>query len=192
MIGLPREVEAGVLGSQGLHPGSGLGSVFLLVEVAALTATWFACSRVPGASGRVLTVAGLLAVVPIFQGVTWDHHLTVEILVVVLLAPMLRAGSLAWILAVGGVLLTGVNQQVIDASLRVNGLEPPHGVAQLALFGAGASIDLIGMLANLAAVLLVARLQAGAAYSPAATCSATRSTLLGKAAPLTFAESAPT
>jgi alpha-1,2-mannosyltransferase len=181
-----------LLGSQGWHPGSGLGTVFLLVEIAALAATWFVCSRVPGASGRVLMVAGLLAVVPIFQGVTWDHHLTVEILVLLLLVPMLQAGSLAWILAVGGVLLTGVNQQIIDASLRSHGLEPPHGIGQIALFGAGASIDLIGMLAALAAVLLLARLQAGAAYNPAATSSARRSTLLRKATPLTSADLAPT
>ena len=181
-----------MLGSQGVHPESSLGTVFLLVEIAALAATWFVCSRAPGASGRVLTVAGLLAVVPIFQGVTWDHHLTVEILVLVLLAPMLRVGSPAWILAVGGVLLTGVNQQIVDASLRSHGLEPPHGVAQLALFGAGASIDLIGMLATLAAVLLSARLQGRGAHVPAMTNAARRSMLVRKAAPLTSADVAPT
>ena len=181
-----------MLRSQGVHPGSGLGTVFLLVEIAALATTWFMCSRVPGASGRVLTISGLLAVVPIFQGVTWDHHLTVEILVLVLLAPLLRAGSLAWMLAVGGVLLTGVNQQIIDASLRSHGLEPPHGIAQLSLFGAGSSIDLIGMLATLAAVLLLARLQTRAAYNPAATTSARRRTPSRRAVPLTSAELAPT
>jgi hypothetical protein len=162
-----------LLGSQGVHPGSVLGTTFLVVEIAALAATWFLCSRVPGASGRVLAIAGLLAVVPIFQGVTWDHHLTAEILVLVLLAPMLRAGSLTWMLAVGGVLLTGVNQVVIDASLRSHGLEPPHGFAQLALFGAGASIDLIGMLATLAAVLLLARLHVRVGDNPSAKIHAT-------------------
>jgi Glycosyltransferase family 87 len=152
------------LNSQGLHPGSGLGTGFLVLEIAALATTWFVCSRVPGASGRLLTVAGLLAAVPIVQGVTWDHHLSVEILVLILLAPMLRRGSVEWVLAVGGVLLSGVNQQIIDGWLISGGLEPPHGVAQVALFVLAASIDLIGMLATLTALLLVARRQTTARW----------------------------
>jgi hypothetical protein len=145
------------LNSQGLHPGSGLGTGFLVLEVAALAGTWVVCSRVPGTSGRLLTVAGLLATVPIVQGVTWDHHMAVEILVLILLAPMLRRGSLEWVLAVGGVLLSGVNQQIIDGWLVSRGLEPPHGVVQVVYFVLAASIDLIGMLATLSAVLVVAR-----------------------------------
>ena len=145
------------LGSQGLHPAGGLGTTFLALELVALLGVWVACSRVPGAPGRVLTVAGLLSVVPIFQGVTWDHHLIVEILVLILLAPLLRAGSLAWMLAVGGVLLSGVNQQIVDRWLAARGLEPPHGSAQLILFIAAASIDLLGMVATLSAVLVLAR-----------------------------------
>ncbi len=145
------------LGSQGLHPASGLGTTFLALEVVALLAVWVACSRVPGAAGRVLTVAGLLSVVPIFQGVTWDHHLIVEVLVLILLAPLLRAGSPAWILAVGGFLLTGVNQQIVDRWLASRGVEPPHGSGQVILFIAAASIDLIGMVAALSAVLVLAK-----------------------------------
>jgi hypothetical protein len=145
------------LHSQGLHPTGGLGTTFLALEVVALLGVCVACSRVPGAPGRVLTVAGMLSVVPIFQGVTWDHHLIVEILVLILLAPLLRAGSRAWILAVGGVLLTGVNQQIVDRWLAARGVEPPHGSAQVILFIAAASIDLIGMVAALSAVLLLAR-----------------------------------
>lgn len=145
------------LDSQGLHPVSGLGTAFLALEVVALLGVWVACSRVPGAPGRVLTVAGLLSLVPIFQGVTWDHHLIVEILVLILLTPLLRAGSLAWMLAVGGALLTGVNQQLVDRWLAARGVEPPHGSAQLILFIAAASIDLIGMVATASAVLVLAR-----------------------------------
>jgi hypothetical protein len=96
-------------------------------------------------------------VVPIFQGVTWDHHLIVEILVLILLAPLLRARSLACVLAVGGELLTGVNQQIVDRWLTSWGFEPPHGTAQLILFIVAASIDLIGMVATLAGVLVLAR-----------------------------------
>ncbi|MFI5286366.1 MAG: glycosyltransferase family 87 protein [Candidatus Dormibacteria bacterium] len=145
------------LDSQGLHPTSELGTTFLALEVVALLGVWVACSRVPGASGRLLTVAGLLSVTPIFQGVTWDHHLIVEILVLILLVPLLHAGSLAWILAVGGELVTGVNQQIVDRWLAARGLEPPHGSAQVILFIAAASIDLIGMVATLSAVLVLAR-----------------------------------
>ena len=46
-----------VLSSQGIHPPSGLGSVFLVLEVAALAGVWLLCSRVPGIAGRALTVA---------------------------------------------------------------------------------------------------------------------------------------
>ena len=60
-------------------------------------------------------------------------------------------------LAVGGVLLTGVNQQIVDRWLAARGLEPPHGSAQVILFVAAASIDLIGMVAALSAVLVLAR-----------------------------------
>jgi hypothetical protein len=145
-----------VLSSQGVHPPSGLGSVFLALELMALAAVWLVCSTVPGIARRALTVAGLLAVVPIFQGVTWDHHLIVENLVLILLAPFLCAGTRPWILAVGGVLLTGVNQQVIDAWLTSSGFEPPHGAAQVIVFTVAASVNLIGMVATVSAVLLLA------------------------------------
>ena len=145
-----------VLGSQGVQPPNGLGSVFLALEIIALATVWRICSRVPGIVGRALTVAGMLAVVPIFQGVTWDHHLIVEILVLILLAPFLRAGTTPWMLAVGGALLTGVNQQIIDAWLSSGGFEPPHGTAQVIVFVIAASVDLIGMVAILSATLLLA------------------------------------
>jgi hypothetical protein len=145
------------LHSQGVQPTRGLGTAFLALEVVALIGTWIVCSRVPGTAGRAVTVAGLLSVVPIFQGVTWDHHLIVEILVLILLAPLLRARSLAWTLAVCGTLLTGVNQQIIDHWLTSSGLEPPHGAVQLILFVGSASIDLLGMMAVLAGVLMLAR-----------------------------------
>ena len=145
------------LHSQGVHPTRGLGTAFLVLEVIALVGTWVACSRVAGTSGRALTVAGLLSVVPIFQGVTWDHHLIVELLVLILLAPLLRARSLACVLAISGVLVTGVNQQIVDRWLTSWGFEPPHGTAQLMLFIVAASIDLIGMVATLTGVLVLAR-----------------------------------
>ena len=100
---------------------------------------------------------GLLAVVPIFQGVTWDHHLIVEILVLMLIAPFLRARTLPLVLAVCGLVLTGVNQQIIDAWLRSGGLEPPHGLTHMIVFTAGASVNLIGMVAMVSAVLLLAK-----------------------------------
>jgi Glycosyltransferase family 87 len=146
-----------VMSSQGIRPPSGLGSVFLVLEVAALAGVWLLCSRVPGIAGRALTVAGLLAVVPIFQGVTWDHHLIVEILVLMLIAPFLRARTLPLVLAVCGLVLTGVNQQIIDAWLRSDGLEPPHGLAHMIVFTAGASVNLTGMVAMVSAVLLLAK-----------------------------------
>jgi hypothetical protein len=145
------------LQSQGVQPTRGLGTAFLILEVIALLGVWVACSRVRGTPGRALTIAGLLSVIPIFQGVTWDHHLIVEILVLVLVAPLLRVRSLAFVLVLGGELLTGVNQQILDRWLRSGGVEPPHGTAQLLLFIATASIDLIGMLAMLAGVLVIAR-----------------------------------
>lgn len=145
------------LHTQGVQPTRGLGTAFLILEVSALLCVWFACSRVRGTAGRALTVAGLLSVVPIFQGVTWDHHLIVEILVVVLMAPLLRLRSLAFVLVVGGELLTGVNQQILDHWLTSRGVEPPHGTAQLLLFIVTSSIDLMGMFVTLAGVLVVAR-----------------------------------
>ena len=56
------------LQSQGVHPTRALGTAFLALEVVAILATWVICSRVPGAAGRTLTVAGLLSVVPISRG----------------------------------------------------------------------------------------------------------------------------
>lgn len=145
------------LHSQGVQPARNLGTAFLVLEVIALVGICVVCARVSGTAGRALTVAGLLSVVPIFQGVTWDHHLIVEILVLILVAPLLRVRSLGFVLVVGGELLTGINQQIVDRWLTSWGVEPPHGPAQLILFIGAASIDLIGMLATLAGVLVVAR-----------------------------------
>lgn len=172
-----------VLSSQSVHAPNVLGSVFLALELSALAAVWLACSRVPGTAGRALTVAGLLAVVPIFQGVTWDHHLIVEILVLILLTPLLRPGKSPWILVVGGVLLTGVNQQIIDSWLSSGGSEPPHGIAQVTVFIIAASVNLIGMVATLSAVLVLAmrhrpHVLVGHGYGVGSRCRATGLTAL--------------
>jgi hypothetical protein len=145
-----------VSASQGIHPGGGLGYVFLALELTALALVWLICSRVDGIAGRALTVAGLLVVAPIFQGVTWDHHLIVEVLVLILAAPLLAARTLPWMLAVSGFVLTGVNQQSIDIWLKSVGVEPAHGTAHVIVFTIGASVNLFGMLAILSAVLLLA------------------------------------
>ena len=69
----------------------------------------------------------------------------------------LRVRSLAFALGVGGELLTGVNQQIVDRWLTSSGVEPPHGAAQLVLFVIAASIDLVGMVAVLIGVFVLAR-----------------------------------
>jgi hypothetical protein len=142
----------------GVHPAPAVGTAFLLIELAALVATVAICRRAPGRSGRALMVAGILAMIPIVQGVTWDQHLVVELLVLILLAPLLRLGSLPWWLAILGVALITVPQfSTVDTWLANARMEPPRSAVAFVLFVAAAAINLLGMIAIWSAVALTAR-----------------------------------
>lgn len=162
-----RALEAG-----GVHPGPVLGALFLAIEVIALGATIAVCWRVRGRNGRALMIAAILAVIPIVQGVTWDQHLVVELLVLVLLAPLLRFGSLPWALTIVGVALVTIPQSLtVDLWLRHAGMEPPHHPLAFVLFVAAAAINLFGMVAVWLAVAVTAHRMRSAEPSTARTTS---------------------
>ena len=140
-----------------VHPGASLDIVFLALEIAALVATWVLCRGVGGASGRALMIAGFLAVIPIVQGVTWDHHLIVEILVLILVVPFTRTWSAGWVLAVGGTLVATANQHVLETWLAAHGVAAPYTTFTFTVFVAAASCNLIGMCALWAGVAITAR-----------------------------------
>ncbi len=151
----------------GLHPAASLDIPFLTLEIAALVATWLLCRGIGGAAGRALMIAGLLAVVPIVQGVTWDHHLIADILVLILMVPYLRTWSPAWVLAVGGTIVATANQHVLENWLATHGVAAPYNAFTYAAFVAAASCNLIGMCGLWIAVVITARrMRAGAAADP--------------------------
>jgi len=141
----------------GVHAAASLDVIFLVLEVAALVATWMLCRGVPGARGRALMIAGFLAVIPIVQGVTWDHHLIAEILVLILVVPFTRRWSAGWVLAVGGTLVATANQHVLENWLAAHGVAAPYNTFTFTVFVAAASCNLIGMCALWAGVVVTAR-----------------------------------
>jgi hypothetical protein len=145
------------LAAAGVRPPATIGELFLVVEVAALAATWWLCRGAGDARGRALMIAGLLAVTPIVQGVTWDHHLIGDLLALMLLAPLLRRWSPAWFLAVGGTLVAVANRHVLETWTGSNGVGPDGHAANLAAFVAVAAFNLTGMCALWAATMLTAR-----------------------------------
>ncbi len=146
-----------LLAAAGVTPPAALSTAFLVVEAAAIAVTVALCRGVAGPAGRALVVAGLLAVIPIVQGVTWDHHLVSEPLALLLIAPLLRRFTPRWWLAVGGTVLAMVNQPTIDTWLAARGWEPPHGGLQFTVFALQALINLAGMCALWLAVVFSAR-----------------------------------
>ncbi len=155
------------LTAAGAHPGASLDIIFLTLEIAALVATWMLCRGIGGSAGRALMIAGLLAAVPIVQGVTWDHHLIAEILVLILMIPFLRTWSPAWLLAVGGTLIATANQHVLENWLGTHGVAAPYNAFTYTVFVAAASCNLIGMCALWIAVVITARrMRTGGAADP--------------------------
>lgn len=145
------------LAAAGVPPPSALRFGFDAFELAAIVVTLVICRGIPGKAGRALTVAGLLAIVPIVQGVTWNHHLIASILALVLVLPLMRAGSREWLLAVGGCVGAMIWQARIADALAAAGWNPPHNAIQFAVFVAAAALDLSGMCALWLGVMLSAR-----------------------------------
>ena len=140
-----------------VHPPPALRFGFDALELGAIVVTLVICRGIPGKAGRAVTVAGLLAVVPIVQGVTWNHHLIASILALVLILPLMRAGSRAWLLAVGGCVVAMIWQARIADALAAAGWNPPHSAIQFVVFVAAAMIDLSGMCALWLGVAITAR-----------------------------------
>ena len=129
----------------GRTPPDVLADVFHVIQLAGVAGTWLVCRRSAGtAAGRAATFAAFLAVMPITQTVTWDHHQATDALAFVLLAPSLAALRPRWWAAVAGMGLMCVNQLSLAIMLRNAGYDPPHG-AGIVVFVAGASVNLAGM-----------------------------------------------
>jgi uncharacterized membrane protein len=145
------------LSAAGIAPSPRLGELFLLLEVAALVLTWALCHGIGGADGRALMIAGLLAVTPIVQGVTWDHHLIGDLLALILLAPFLHRWTLPWVLAAGGTLVATANRHPLEAWVGSLSPHPATNALTFTVFVAAAAFNLAGMCALWVGVILTAR-----------------------------------
>ena len=97
--------------------------MFLAPSLSPSSACWYVCPRVPGASVRVPTVAGLLSVAPSFQGSPGITTRSSRLLALNLPARPSPSRIAGRMLAVGGVSLSGVNQQIVDRWLAARGRE---------------------------------------------------------------------
>jgi hypothetical protein len=168
--------------STGHTPAQLWSTVFHALQLGGLAATWLWCRRsVSTPAGRAATFAAFLALMPITQAVTWDHHMASDALAFVLLAVSLRRATLTWWAAVAGMAIMSVNQLELTSMLQRAGLDPPpHGVGVVA-FVAGASVNLVGMILLYGAALSVAREHRRAA-APAPLPSHGRPALVASAA----------
>ena len=141
----------------GARPNPVLMLFFSGLEVVALGITWYLCRGVGGSAGRAILAAALMAIIPIVQGVTWNHHVIVDVIALMLVLPLLRRGSLCWSLAIAGCAVATVWQQQLGDWLTGHGWLPPHNSAQLLVFLVVTNIDLIGMFSLWFAIVLLAR-----------------------------------
>jgi hypothetical protein len=150
------------LNSAGITPSTLINPAMDLVTLVLLGITLRICWGAHDTRQRMATFACVLALLPIIQGVTWDHHLVNELLVLVLLAPSLPRFSVQWWLAVASVPFMTIYLQPVLTWATNNGIDPPAGaswVPYLVII----SLNLIGMvLLWLAALTAQRRLGAGA------------------------------
>jgi hypothetical protein len=140
----------------GHQPPAVYSTLFHLLEIGGLAATWLWCRRTAATpEGRAAVFAAFLALLPVTQAVTWDHHIANDALAFVLIAPSLAAWSRSWWAAVAGMALMCVNEQPMVPWMQGGGLDPPHGIG-VVVFVSAISVNLVGMALLYAAALQVA------------------------------------
>jgi glycosyl transferase family 87 len=141
--------------STGRTPPELLATVFHALQLGGVVVTWLICRRsVSTPAGRAAAFAAYLAVMPITQTVTWDHHQASDALAFVLIAPFLHANTRTWWAAVCAMVLMSVNQLQLNNMVQGAGFDPPHG-AGVVVFVAAASVNLVGMFLLYGAALRV-------------------------------------
>ena len=135
-----------VYGAQGGNPGAWFDVAEEVLFVALLALTLWLGRGTADPRRRAAVFGSVLALLPITQGVTWDHHLVNDLLALALLAPSLPRGSRRWGMALLGFLLMCINEESLFGWMEDHGLLHPTDALHTAGFALLMSISLAGMI----------------------------------------------
>jgi hypothetical protein len=138
------------------HVVEGFRYVVTALAVLLVGLTWWRGLGVDGVPGRAAVFASLLAVLPMVSSVTWNHHLTLELLVIALLAPSLRPNTAPFWLGLAGYFLVWIPETLPIQAMLAVGLDKPTGLGLLVALP-GTSVNMIGEACLWVAALLVLR-----------------------------------